>query len=54
MFPGQSGRYPVAIVRIDVPPSELDINLESDKSRVALHNLVRETPAKEYVIALLA
>ena len=43
VFPGQSGRYPVSVLCIDVPSSELDVNLESDKSRVALHNLVRKT-----------
>lgn len=47
VFPSQSGRYPIAVLCIDVPPSDVDVNLESDKSRVALHNLVRNRGRKK-------
>ena len=41
-FPSQSGRYPVAVVMIDVPPTDIDVNLEPNKTSVLLQNMVRK------------
>lgn len=41
-FSSQSGRYPVAMVCIDVPPADLDVNLEPNKTAVLFHNMVRQ------------
>ena len=39
-FPSQSGRYPVAVLHIDVPPASLDVNLEPNKTTVLLNDMV--------------
>lgn len=39
-FPSQSGRYPVAVVMITVPPADIDVNLEPNKTSVLLQNMV--------------
>ena len=39
-FPSQSGRYPVAVVMITVPPADIDVNLEPNKMSVLLRNMV--------------
>ena len=39
-FPSQSGRYPVAVVMITVPPADIDVNLEPNKTSVLLRNMV--------------
>ena len=39
-FPSQSGRYPVAVVMITVPPTDIDVNLEPNKTSVLLQNMV--------------
>ena len=39
-FPSQSGRYPVAVVMISVPPADVDVNFEPNKTSVLLHNMV--------------
>ena len=41
-FSSQSGRYPVAMICIDVPPADLDVNLEPNKTAVLFHNMVRQ------------
>lgn len=41
-FSSQSGRYPVAMVCIDVLPADLDVNLEPNKTAVLFHNMVRQ------------
>ena len=33
-------RYPVAFLHLTVPPADVDVNLEPNKSRVLLHNKV--------------
>jgi len=33
-------RYPVAFIHLTVPPAEVDVNLEPNKTRVLLHNQV--------------
>ena len=40
-FPSQSGRYPVAVICIDVLPADIDVNLEPNKTTVLFHNMVR-------------
>ena len=37
----QAGRSPVAVLCVDVPPADLDVNLEPNKTTVLLENLVR-------------
>lgn len=39
-FPSQSGRYPVAVMMITVPPTDIDVNLEPNKTSVLLQNMV--------------
>ena len=39
-FPSQSGRFPVAVLCIDVLPSSLDVNLEPNKTTVLFHDMV--------------
>jgi len=33
-------RYPIAFIHLTVPPSNVDVNLEPNKTRVLLHNQV--------------
>ena len=40
-FPSQTGHYPVAVVMISVLPEDVDVNLEPNKTKVLLHNIVR-------------
>ena len=40
-FPSLAGRYPVAVICIDVPPASLDVNLDPNKTTVMLTDLVR-------------
>jgi len=35
-----SQKYPFAFLEITVDPSSVDVNLEPDKSKVLLHNMV--------------
>ena len=39
-FPSQCGRYPVAVIMITVPPTDVDVNLEPNKTSVLLQNMV--------------
>ena len=39
-YPSQSGRYPVAVICVDVLPSDVDVNLEPNKTTVLFHNMV--------------
>ena len=39
-FPSQCGRYPVAVMMITVPPTDVDVNLEPNKTSVLLQNMV--------------
>ena len=43
-FPSQSGRYPLAVVMITVPPADIDVNLEPNKTSVLLQNMVSDKP----------
>jgi len=33
-------RYPIAFIHLTVPPADIDVNLEPNKTRVLLHNQV--------------
>jgi len=33
-------RYPVAFIHLTVPPADVDVNLEPNKTRILLHNQV--------------
>ena len=41
VFPSKSGRAPVAVLHLEVPPSSLDVNLDPSKTSVLLTEQVR-------------